>query len=562
VSLLGRALAVHPSNPDGWLTRAFGGFASLTGLAVTADGAESVAAVFAAVRILSETVASLPIHLYQHLDEGGKERAITHPLYQVLRFRPNPWQTPFEFWEMLVGHTALRGNGYAQKLYRNDGQIDSLIPLHPDRLRARMEGDVPVFDYFPLNGAQRTFAFDDLFRLTTHSADGFTGRSPVAIAREAIGLAMATERFGARFFSNMARPGGILTHPGKLSKEARERLKKQWQEQYASVENAHGVAVLEEGLTWSAVGMNLVDAQFLEGRKFQLQEVARMYRIPPHMMGELDRATFSNIEQQALEFVAYTLTPWLVRIEQAIWRDLFTATDQGRGYFSEFLVDALLRGDLLSRYQAYAIARNWGWFCVDDIRGKENLNPLPGGQGQIYLEPINMRELGQESPVPPPAKPGAPPPRPAPPAPGGGQQALAALLRDPLHRLARAEAHLVRDSFRRAGAAGILEAAYSGHADSMMRTLGPIVEPGAALVAGGALVPDAPELLRRCVARFAEEYVARARAGWSGQPALTAGAVDALLARLEADMPDRLAGELAGQMVRLITGAALLAPAA
>src|SRR5205807_5388169 len=149
VSLLGRALAVHPSNPDGWLTRAFGGFASLTGLAVTAAGAESVAAVFAAVRILSETVASLPIHLYQHLDEGGKERAITHPLYQVLRFRPNPWQTPFEFWEMLVGHTALRGNGYAQKLYRNDGQIDSLIPLHPDRLRARMEGDVPVFDYFP-----------------------------------------------------------------------------------------------------------------------------------------------------------------------------------------------------------------------------------------------------------------------------------------------------------------------------------------------------------------------------------------------------------------------------
>lgn len=563
MSLLRRVMAVHPSAPDSWIMRAFGGFASLTGMAITPDGAESVAAVFACCRIIAEGVSQLPLHLYERLDEGGKSRAVTHPLYMLLQWRPNSWQTPFEFWEMMVGHAALRGAGYAQKIYRNDGQVDELLPLHPDRMTFRYDAgnEIVVVDYQPIVGGRRTFLLDDLFRITTHSVDGITGRSPVAIAREAIGLAMATERYGARLFSNYARPGGVLSHPGKLSKEARERLKKSWQEQYAGVENAHSVAVLEEGLSWTAVGMNNRDVQFVEERKFQIQEIARMYRIPPHMLGELERATFSNIEQQALEFVTYTLLPWLKRIQQAVWRDLLTTADQDKGLFCEFLVDELLKGDIASRYSAYATARQWGWLNADEIREMENRNAIPNGGGKAYLQPANMMDVNdtigttlpgstgpkKQKQLPPGKQP------PADPRQGdtGDQQAhLAQLLREPLHRVARREAQIVRDAFRRAGAAGILEAAYSGHADFIIRTIGPVVGPAASLYAGGT--PPHALLLVKCIEDLAEKYVERARAEWSRHTKLTAGRVDELVKRLEAEMPDRLSRELAAAVTQIL----------
>ena len=467
MSLVRKLFAAHPSAPPQWLVDLVGGPPSATGLSVTPDTAEQASAVFACVRVIAETLGTLPIHLHRPLPGGATERVNDSPLAQILSRRPNPWQTPSEFKEMLTGHAVLRGMGAAQIVRRNDGQVAMLVPLHPDRLIAKNHPDDgrPVFDYTPVSGQVRTFELHELFRVIANSTDGITGRSPVTVAREAVALALATQEFSGRFFSNGARPAGILTHPQKLSKDAKERLREGFQALYGGVGNANRVAVLEEGVTYTQVGMKLDDAQFLETRKYSTTEIARLFRVPPHMIADLERSTNNNIEHQGIEFVVYTEMPWCVRWEQAIARDLLTDREEQDGVYARVNVNGLLRGDTKSRFDAYGVGRQWGWLSANDIRRLEELNPLPAEVGDVYLQPSNMAPAGSTTFTA--NEPGA----------RVTEAAIAAAHRELV-------ADTLRRAARRAGQVRDRNPVLEGHAEYLANAIQPPLQAFAELVAG------------------------------------------------------------------------------
>lgn len=366
---------------------------TFSGQKVTNDSALRVTAVFSCVRVLAETVASMPLIVYRNLPDGGKERAQDHPLNTVLRKRPNKWQTAFEWFEMMQGHVALRGNAYSQIIPGKLGAITELVPIHPDRVCVeRLENGKLRYEVRrPDNVEPGILTQEEMFHLRGLSSDGLVGLSPVAMARQSIGLAQATEQYGGTLFKNGAKPGGILEHPARLSKDAATKLRESWQETHGGTANAHKTAILEEGMKYHELGMNNEDAQFIETRKYQRSEIASIFRMPPHLIGDMEHATFSNIEHQSLEFIIYTMMPWFERWEQAIQRDLVVDDEE---YFCEFLVDGLLRGDINSRYSAYSTGRQWGWLSVNDVRALENMNPVDNGD--VYLQPMNMVEAGAE----------------------------------------------------------------------------------------------------------------------------------------------------------------------
>lgn len=385
-------------DPAKWLVDWFGGAQSATGIQVTSESARRIAAVWCAVRILSESVASLPVFVYQRSDDGkGKERKTSNPLHRLLHDQPNIWQTSFEWREMMQGHLALRGNAYAEIVYDRRGSITALIPRHPDRMRVfdisqEQIGEQPlIYQYTPVTGPVRYLFADEVLHVKGLSDDGLVGLSPIQEFRETLGLSLGTETYAAKFFGNYANPGGVLSHPKSLTKDAQKRLREQWEQRHTGLDNVNKVAVLEEGLTWTQVGVNPEDSQLLESRKFSVTEIARIFRVPPHMLADLDRATFSNIEQQAIEFVVHTLRPWLVRWEQRLALALLTPKERASGLFIEFNVDGLLRGDIKSRYGAYAVGRQWGWLSPNDVRALENMNPRTDVGGDAYHEPLNMQ---------------------------------------------------------------------------------------------------------------------------------------------------------------------------
>ncbi|MDI3341602.1 MAG: phage portal protein [Sphaerobacter sp.] len=385
------------------------GARSSSGLAVNEESALRVAAVYSAVRVLAETLAMLPLHVYRRLARG-KDRASEHPLYPLLHDQPNPEMTSFVFRETLMGHLALWGNAYAQIVYDGAGRVAELWPLRPDWMDVDRDASGRLRYVYRTPAGARTFAPSEVLHIPALSFDGLKGKPPLAVAREAIGLALATQEYGARFFANDARPGIVLKHPGTLSDKARANLLESWNRMHQGLRGAHRAAVLEEGMDIATVGIPPEDAQFLESRRFQVTEIARIFRVPPHLIGDLDRATYSNIEQQSLEFVQYTMLPWLRRWEQAINAKLFTEQERRDGYFVEFQVEGLLRGDTKSRYEAYAVGRQNGWLSANDIRELENLNPIEGGD--VYLVPLNMvpaSAVGSEPSQPQGGKPGAPP---------------------------------------------------------------------------------------------------------------------------------------------------------
>jgi HK97 family phage portal protein len=350
----------------------------------------TIAAVFACVRVLSESVAQLPLVLYRRLPEGGKVRAVEHPLYPILHDAPNDFQTSFEWREMKQGHTALRGNSYSF-INRAGGQVRELLPIHPDKVEPKQEDWKVTYKVQMGSGNTREFKQGDILHIRGLSSDGVMGLSPVKLFREAMGLALATEKHGAKLFGNGTRLGGILKHPGTLSENGAARLKQSWEDAHAGVDNAFKTALLEEGISWEAVGMTSEDAQFLETRKFQKTEIASIFRVPPHLIGDLERSTNNNIEHQGLEFVIYTLTPWLRRWESALGKALLPPEQRGE-YFIEFLVDGLLRGDFKTRMEGYASALNNGWLNPNEVREMENRNPIEGGDQ--YLRPLNLAPLG------------------------------------------------------------------------------------------------------------------------------------------------------------------------
>ncbi|MGI6664395.1 MAG: phage portal protein [Christensenellaceae bacterium] len=363
---------------------------SSSGKQVTEKNAMQSAAVYACVRVIAETVASLPLHLYRHVEEG-KRRDTLHPLYFLLHDSPNPEMTSFIFRETLMTHLLLWGNAYAQIVRNGHGEIIGLYPLMPDKMQvSRAETDELIYLY---QSGMKNIAFrrEEILHIPGLGFDGLVGYSPIAMARNAIGMSMATEEFGASFFQNGAAPGGILEHPGTLKDPS--KVRESWEELFKGSGNANRVAVLEEGMTYKQIGIPPNEAQFLETRKYQTEEICRIYRVPPHLVADLDKATFSNIEHQSISFVVHTIRPWLVRLEQAMNKALLYPAERQR-YFIEFNVDGLLRGDYESRMQGYATARQNGWMSANDIRRLENMNLIPKEEGgDLYLINGNMTKL-------------------------------------------------------------------------------------------------------------------------------------------------------------------------
>ena len=359
-----------------------------SGKAVNARTAIQMSTVYACVRVIAETIASLPLHVYES-NEGGSAKAVKHPLYRLIHDEPNPEMTSFVWRETMLTHLLLWGNSYSQVIRNGRGQVVGLYPLLPDYMEVdRDSKGVLTYKYTNAEGVSRWLRPEDVLHIPGLGFDGIIGYSPVAMEKNAIGLGISAEEYGNKFFSNGARPSGILTHPNTVKDPA--ALRASWNAAYGGTSNASRVAVLEEGMTFTPLSMPNNEAQFLETRRFQVEEICRIYRVPPHMVGDLSRATFSNIEHSSIDFAVHTIRPWLVRIEQAMNRALFPDREKGRFYI-QFNLDGLMRGDYKSRMEGYAIARQNGWMSANDIRELENQNPIPVEEGgDTYRSNGNM----------------------------------------------------------------------------------------------------------------------------------------------------------------------------
>jgi HK97 family phage portal protein len=370
-----------------------------SGKTVNEFTAMQTTAVYSCVRILAEAIASLPLHVYRY-KENGKERVYNHHLYHILHNEPNTEMSSFVFRETLMSHLLIWGNAYAQIIRDGAGRVVALYPLLPNKMTVSRDKNGEIYYIYTTTSDENPNFKDygsvvlrkqDVLHIPGLGFDGLVGYSPIAMAKNAVGMTIATEEYGASFFANGANPGGVLEHPGVLKDP--KKVRDSWNEVYRGTANAHKIAVLEEGMKYQQIGIPPEEAQFLETRKFQINEIARLYRIPPHMVGDLEKSSFSNIEQQSLEFVKYTLDPWVIRWEQAMQRSLLLPKEK-QEFFIRLNVDGLLRGDYQSRMNGYSVARQNGWLSANDIREMEDMNPIPDEEGgNLYLINGNMTKL-------------------------------------------------------------------------------------------------------------------------------------------------------------------------
>ncbi|HDS7240983.1 TPA: phage portal protein [Morganella morganii] len=365
-----------------------------TGRRVSPQLAMQLTAVFSCVRVLAESVGMLPCSLYEQLDRGNR-RAVRERLNKLLSTKPNNYMTPQEFWELLIACLCLRGNFYAYKV-KALGEVVEMLPLEPSsvtpKLNSKWEPEYQVT--FP-DGKRDTLTQDDIWHVRIFTLDGLTGLSPIAYAKQAVGLGLATEEHGSRLFGNGAVTSGVLQTDQYLKDDAYERLKTDFENRHQGLANAHKPMILEMGLKWQQISMTSEDAQFLETRKFQLEEICRIFRVPLHMIQNTDRATFNNIENLGIGFINYSLVPYLTRIEQRINVGLVKSSKQGV-FYAKFNTGALLRGDMKSRFDAYATGINWGIYSPNECRELEELNPRDGGD--IWLTPMNMTTKPESTP--------------------------------------------------------------------------------------------------------------------------------------------------------------------
>nr|DAI96066.1 MAG TPA: Portal [Caudoviricetes sp.] len=359
-----------------------------SGKSVTAQTAIQLSTVYACVRVISETVASLPLGVYEATDDGN-QKAADHPLYRLLHDEPNTEMTSFVFREVMLAHLLLYGNSYSQIIRSGKNSIVGLYPLLPDHMDVDRDSKGNLtYTYTTSDGKTVVIKPTDMLHIPGLGFDGVMGYSPIALEKSAIGLGLASEEYGSKFFSNGARPSGILTHPNTVKNP--RAIRDSWNSAYGGSTNANRVAILEEGMTFTPLSIPNNEAQFLETRKFQVEEICRIFRVPPHLVGDLEHATFSNIEHMSIDFAVHTIRPWLVRIEQAMNRALFSDQEKGK-FYVQFNIDGLMRGDYKSRMEGYAIARQNGWMSANDIRQLENQNPIPAEKGgDAYLVNGNM----------------------------------------------------------------------------------------------------------------------------------------------------------------------------
>lgn len=397
-------LTAAPSDPNA-VALLGGGFISTSGQVVTQDTSLRVTAVYRAVRLLSQTIASLPLRIYRILADGALQPADTHPLWELVAYRPNPWQTPFEWKETLAGHLELRGNAYCELIADGRGRVRAMLPLHPDRIRPRREyvpgfdSEIQYYEFWPVNGPMRVIYADEMLHLRGFSIDGVVGLSPIALARETIGLSLAAEEHSSRFFSNNASPSGILSTPKKLDEPAKKRLKKSWEEMHAGSRNAFRTAVLEDGMQWTQIGIDQKDAQFIEQRDFQILEIARLFDIPPHKLMQMGAATFSNIEEQNIEFAQDAIRPRVVRWEEAMQRDCLLPSDEG-AYCLAFDMDQIYRGNMAARADFNQKMVYSGVFSPNDVLRSEGRPTYAGGDTRFIG--VNMQPVEKAGQAPPP----------------------------------------------------------------------------------------------------------------------------------------------------------------
>ena len=358
------------------------------GTFVSKESAMRLSTVYACVNLISETIASLPLSLLK-VDKGQKVKADYHPIYNILHNEANSETTSYSFIESMMRSLLLYGNAYALKQYKG-GEIVSLIFLKPSSMRVERDQRTKklTYTYQTEYGQSVIYQKKDILHVVGMTENGILGISPITYQAKTIGVSISTEEFGAKFFENGARPGGVLEHPGTISNA--QKLKDSWNSAYKGTKNSHKVAVLEEGMKYKQITVSPNEAQFLDTKKYNAIDIARIFKVPPHMIGELERATFSNIEHQNINFVTHTLTPWLGRLEKAIRKDLLTESEKTL-YEINFNVDGLLRGDFETRMQGYATARQNGWLSINDIRRLEDMNPIPAiDGGDDYLVNGNM----------------------------------------------------------------------------------------------------------------------------------------------------------------------------
>ena len=364
---------------------------SASGKSVTPRSAMQMSAVYACVRVIAETVASLPLHVY-HYTSSGKEKSLDHPLYPILHDEPNSEMTSFVWRETTLTHLLLWGNAYSQIIRSGRGKIIGLYPLLPDKMQVdRDASGMLIYEYTTRDSKLVRLRSEDVLHVPGLGFDGVMGYSPIALEKNAIGLGIAAEEYGSKFFAHGATPSGVLTHPNTVKNPS--ALRESWNAAYGGSSNTGKVAILEENMKFERISMPNNEAQFLESRKFQVNEICRIYRVPPHMIGDLEHATFSNIEHQSISFAMHTIRPWLVRMEQSLNRALFSDKEKGV-YYVRFNIDGLMRGSYKERMEGYAIGRQNGWLSANDIRELENMNPIEKADGgDDYLVNGNMMRI-------------------------------------------------------------------------------------------------------------------------------------------------------------------------
>ena len=385
---------------DDWiamLRRASGAvYDSAAGMPVTSESAMRISTVNACVRIIAETCASLPLRVYKRLDNGGKTLADNHPLYTLLSRRPNPWQTSFDWRNQMFTHLLLRGNYYAIILDHGDGIIDDLIPLSPDGVSVDQLPDYSLFYHVTTNrGELLDLPQEKVLHIRGLSSNGILGRTMIGDARDSFGATLATQEYTGKYWANGATPGAVLKFNRKIANgEDANRIREIWNDEHAGASNANKVHILSEGASFEKINISAEDAQFIETRRFQKADIAGLFRVPMFLLqSDSSTATYASAEQFMLSFVVHCIRPWLVNVEQALLSQLFTAPDY---YFPEHNLDAIMRGDLKSRYEAYKIGRDGGWLSKNDVRAKENMNPIPGGDDYRSLTELqNAKQLEQ-----------------------------------------------------------------------------------------------------------------------------------------------------------------------
>lgn len=369
---------------------------SAAGTMVNTETALGVSALRGCVTLLAESLAQLPCELYRRDDKGGRERATDHPLYDVIHSQPNRKDTTFEYYEQSMGHLALEGNEFSLIERDGAGYPTELIPVHPKKVGV-LKGQDGLPYYQLLDYKNQILPMRSVHHVKAFSLDGYVGLSPIATNADTIGLAMATEQHASAVFQRGATMSGVIQRPKEATaikdQASVDRLLSKFTERHGGgLRNAFSVALLQEGMEYKQLSMDNEKAQLLESRNFGVVEVCRLYRVAPNMIQHLDKATFNNIEHLGLQFVIYTLMPWIKRKEAAMMRDLLIPSER-KNLYIEFNVSGLLRGDQKSRFEAYAIARQWGWLSVNDIRRLENMPPIKGGDR--YLSPMNMVDSQQ-----------------------------------------------------------------------------------------------------------------------------------------------------------------------